>query len=259
MDELARFSQGRWNELSKEGVQFGRPWLDLTPEEARRRVDPEGMLGEISGMDVLILAGGGGQQSAAFGLLGAHVTVADFSENQLAADRRAAEHYGLKPTLIQRDMRDLSCFDEDSFDLVWHAHSVVFIPDVRPVFREAARVLRNGGLYRLECGNPFTFSADEDSWTGDAYLIRGEYRDGTEGGDEPWEIGGETDTPKRIDGPKEFRHAFSTLFNVPIGLGFRLLGAWEDGIGNIGDTPGSWGHFTAVCPPYLKFWWKLEG
>ena len=58
MDELARHNQERWEELSREGVPFGRPWLELTPEEARKWVDPEGMLPEISGRDVLLLAPG---------------------------------------------------------------------------------------------------------------------------------------------------------------------------------------------------------
>ena len=107
MDELIEYNRNRWNELSREGVEFGCPWLELTPEKARKRVDPEGMLQQTSGKNVLLLAGGGGQQSAAFGLLGANVTVVDFCENQLAADRQAGEHYGLEPTLIQRDMRRL--------------------------------------------------------------------------------------------------------------------------------------------------------
>ena len=51
MDELIEFNTERWNELSREGVEFGRPWLDLTTESARERVDPEGMLPYISGKD----------------------------------------------------------------------------------------------------------------------------------------------------------------------------------------------------------------
>ena len=41
-------------------------------------------------MDVLCLAAGGGQQSVAFALLGANVTVFDLSETQLEHDRLAA-------------------------------------------------------------------------------------------------------------------------------------------------------------------------
>jgi len=207
---------------------------------------------------VLLLAGGGGQQSAALGLLGARVTVLDFSETQLAADQQAAGHYGLSPKLVHGDMRDLTCFRDGSFDLVWHAHSLGFIPDPRPVFREVARVLRPGGLYRLSCNNPFVAAADEGSWDGSGYVIRGQYRDGAERPAEPWDIWTGGATPKRVPGPREFVHALSTLVNEPARLGLRLLGAWEDGIEDAGGVPGNWGHFTTVCPPYLVFWWQRD-
>lgn len=259
MDALAEFNRERWNELSREGVAYGRPWLDLKPEEARRRVDPEGVLGDLAGSEVLLLAGGGGQQSAAFGLLGARVTVLDFCEAQLAADRQAAGHFGLTPKLVQGDMRNLTCFRDSAFDHVWHAHSIGFIPNPRPVFIEVARVLRPGGLYRLSCGNPFVAGADEASWDGSGYRIRGVYQDGAERPAEPWEIWTGGATPKRVAGPREFVHALSTLVNEPIRLGLRLLRAQEDGVeAPGGTTPGSWAHFTAVCPPYLVFWWQRE-
>jgi hypothetical protein len=73
---------------------------------------------------------------------------------------------------------------------------------------------------------------------------------------EPWEIWTDSGAPKRVVGPREFVHAFSTLINVPLQLGFRLRGAWEDGVEPCPGTPGSWAHFTAVCPPYLVFWWQ---
>jgi 2-polyprenyl-3-methyl-5-hydroxy-6-metoxy-1,4-benzoquinol methylase len=53
------------------------------------------LLGDISGKRVLCLAAGGGQQSAAFGLLGADVTVFDLSDEMLARDQAAASRYGL--------------------------------------------------------------------------------------------------------------------------------------------------------------------
>jgi SAM-dependent methyltransferase len=257
MDDLAEFNRQRWNDLAREGVAFGRPWLALTPEEARRLVDPQRLLGEVAGKRVLLLAGGGGQQSAAFGLLGAQVTVLDLSEVQLAADRLAAEHYGLRPRLEQGDMRDLSRFADASFDLVWHAHSLGFVPDARVVFRQVARVLCRGGVYRLSCNNPFLAAADENSWNGTGYQLTAAYRDGAERPPVPWDIWGVADEPKHVPGPREFVHALSTLVNVPIGLGFQLLGAGEAGMGSAEDPPGSWGHFTTFCPPYLVFCWRL--
>lgn len=58
MDDLARYNQQRWEELARKGVMFSRPWLDLTAETARQRVDPEGRMDGVAGRDVLLLAGG---------------------------------------------------------------------------------------------------------------------------------------------------------------------------------------------------------
>jgi 2-polyprenyl-3-methyl-5-hydroxy-6-metoxy-1,4-benzoquinol methylase len=50
----------------------------------------------VKGKDVLCLASSGGQQSAAFGVLGANVTVFDLSENMLKKDVATAKHYGIR-------------------------------------------------------------------------------------------------------------------------------------------------------------------
>jgi SAM-dependent methyltransferase len=255
LDEVAEFNRKRWDALSEGGVLFGRPWLELTAESARERVDLEGVLGGVDGKDVLLLAGGGGQQSAAFGLLGAHVTVYDLSEKQLDADRLVAGHYGLEPALIQGDMRDLSRFEGGSFDLVWHAHSLGFVPDPRPIFRGVFRILRRRGLYRLSCPNPFTSHVDENSWTGEGYLIRDAYCEGCERDPGPWEIWTDEKSPHLVQGPREFGHSLSTLVNVPLELGFTLRGIWEDGVAPKGGPPGSWPHLTTICPPHLVLLW----
>ncbi len=120
-------------------------------------------MGEVEGRRVLCLASGGGQQSAAFGVLGAEVTVFELSPAQLERGREATAHYGHDVRVVCGDMRDQSCFDDSEFDVVWHAHSIGFVPDVRPVFDEAARVLETGGRYRLEWNNPFAHGLDEGS------------------------------------------------------------------------------------------------
>jgi 2-polyprenyl-3-methyl-5-hydroxy-6-metoxy-1,4-benzoquinol methylase len=53
--------------------------LQLDTASARACIDPDGWLGALDGLRVLCLASGGGQQSAAFALLGAQVTVVDLS------------------------------------------------------------------------------------------------------------------------------------------------------------------------------------
>ena len=90
VDEISRYNMGRWNELAEAGIQYTIPYLDLDEISARELVDPDGVIGELEGRDVLCLAGGGGQQSAAFCILGANVTVFDLSGVQLERDRQAA-------------------------------------------------------------------------------------------------------------------------------------------------------------------------
>ena len=101
---------------------------------------------------------------AALGLLGAQITVMDLSDEQLANDKRAADHYGLSPVLLQGDMRDLSRFDEDAFDIVYQPFSINFVPDVRPVFAGVARVLKAGGLYHVQWHNPYTQTFNPDDY-----------------------------------------------------------------------------------------------
>ena len=88
MDEIARFNKERWEELAQAGVEYSRPFLDLDESTAQKVFNPQDKLGDVTGKDVLCLAAGGGQQSVAFGLMGANVTVLDLSETQLQRCRR---------------------------------------------------------------------------------------------------------------------------------------------------------------------------
>ncbi len=259
MDELARFNQERWEELSRNRIAYSQPALGLDLPAAREMVDEHGLLGEVRGKNVLCLASGGGQQSAAFGLLGARVTVLDLTETQLARDQEAAAHYGLQVRTVQGDMRDLSCFGQAEFDVVWHAHSINFVPDARQVFREVRRVLRPGGLYHLDHNNPFTHGMDEREWTGKGYLHKMPDIDGEEIFDSEWEFLDEDGNHHRVRGPREFRHALSTLINGLVELGFTILGFWEGPHIDEPATPGSWEHYLQVAQPNCTLWARLAG
>jgi SAM-dependent methyltransferase len=260
MDELAGYNKDRWDELVRSDVEYSRPWLDLDRTSARERLDPHGMLDEIAGKDVLCLASGGGQQSAAFGVLGAQVTVFDLSDAQLEGDRAAAAHYGIPMRAIQGDIRDLSPLEGDTFDIVYEEYSLEFVPDVRPVFGEVARVIRPGGLYYLGFGNPFTHSSvDDEAWDGESYPLKYPYIDGEETTHlDPkwgyWDVETQDGRTIKVESPKEYRHALSTLLNGLIGQGFVLLGIWEVLGGDLEAEPGSWEHFQAFAPPSLKLW-----
>jgi len=260
MDEIAEYNRSRWNELVEAGIEWSRPLLSLTAEASRALVDEAGFLGDLTGKQVLCLGGGGGQQSAAFGILGAKVTVLDLSEAQLERDREAAAHYGYSVELVQGDMRDLSAWADDVFDAVYQPYSINFVPDPRRVFQEVARVLRPQGIYRVAFHNPFTISIDEEAWTGDGYLIKDAYVDGEDVTAQypDWTVESEAGAVTTVAGPHEFRHTLSTMMNGLIGNGFVLLALWEETSNEPDPEPGTWEHFKLVAPPYLRVWTVLR-
>jgi SAM-dependent methyltransferase len=254
VDDLARYLTARWRALAHANALFTRPYLGLDPKSARAKLDPHGRLGDVAGRRVLCLAGGGGQQSAAFALLGARVTVVDISEEQLARDSEAATHYAFDIETLQGDMRDLSRLDAHVFDVVWHPYSLNFVPDARVVFREVARVIRAGGMYHVHCANPFVSGIGEQDWNGAGYVLKQPYIDGAEVmyPDQAWVA----DLREAIPPPREYRHTLSTLVNGLVENGFvlRHLTDREDFYYDPNAKPGTWPHLITVVPPWLQFW-----
>jgi SAM-dependent methyltransferase len=115
---------------------------------------------DLAGAAVLCLASGGGQQGPVLAAAGADVTVFDNSPAQLARDDEVAAREGLAIRTVLGDMRDLAAFADASFDVVFHPVSNVFCPELAPVWREAFRVLRRGGLLLAGFMNPDVFIFD---------------------------------------------------------------------------------------------------
>ena len=260
-DAIYRFNHDRWEALVKADALFSRPWLTETKESALCRLDPLGLLGDVSGKDVLCLAGGGGQQAVAFALNGAHVSVFDISAGQLERDQQAAGHYGYPISTFEGDMRDLEVFEVDTFDIVSQPYSLNFVPDCREVFAQVTRVLRPGGLYSFWAANPFASGLGTNSWNGTAYEIKSVYEQGQETHyqDEAWVFPSSSSTSKPA-GPQEYRQLLSTLINGLIEEGFDLLRVHEE-MGHPASNvlmPGEWDHFTAVMPPWLSLLARLN-
>ena len=260
MDDLFELNRERWNGLVLAGVPFSRPNLDLDKESARAMVDESGLQGDVHNSRVLLLGGAGGQQSAAFGLLGAQVTVYDLSDEMLAQDRVVSEHYGLSPELQQGDMRDLSRFGSNDFDIVFQPYSINFVPEVGTVFAEVSRVLKGGGLYYVQWHNPFTQTMEADNYDPDrGYALNSIYVDGEIDavavyGDENWSVEYEDGSMAEVPGPREFRHTIRTFINGLIANDFEILAFDEHRTKVENPEPGSWEHYVAVSPPYLSLW-----
>jgi SAM-dependent methyltransferase len=262
MDDVARYNIERWRRLVEANAVFTQPKLDLDVDTARTVVDPENRLGNLSDRQVLCLASGGGQQSAAFALLGAHVTVFDLSDDQLDRDRQAADHYGFSLQTIQGDMRDLSALPASFFDVVWQPYSLNFIPDPQLVFAQIARVLRQSGQYYFACANPFFFGMRQDDWNGEGYVLRRPYIKQAEliSQDADWVYNRGTKPADPLPGSREYRHTLSALVNGLNAEGF-VLQYMVDSMDVYPDTdtePGTWEHFTAYAPPWLAFWTILN-
>jgi len=180
----------------------------------------------FAGLDLLCLAGGGGQQGPVFAALGATVTVYDNSPRQLAQDRLVAEREGLANLrTVEGDAADLSAFADGSFDLVFNPVSTVFMADVRPVWREAFRVLRPGGTLLAGMMNPIFYIFDIEKHERDGVL---EVRYAIPFSDLE-SLGEEKKKELRERGiPFEFGHSLTDLLAGQTDAGFHIIDFYED-------------------------------
>jgi SAM-dependent methyltransferase len=188
------------------------------------RAVPRAWFPPLPGAEVLCLASGGGQQGPILAAAGARVTVFDNSPRQLAQDRLVAERDGLVITTVEGDMRDLSVFDNERFDLVFHPVSNVFVPELQPVWREAYRVLRPGGVLLAGMLNPAVFLFDRDLEEQGLLQVRYElpYSDLTSiSEEERLRLNGPTS-------PMEFSHTLDDQIGGQLDAGFVLTGFYED-------------------------------
>ena len=170
--DIRAYNRTAWDREVERGNQWTVPVSDAAIAAARQgqweiiltpsKPVPRAWFLDIAGADVLCLASGGGQQGPILAAAGANVTVLDNSPGQLAQDRLVAERHALSIATVEGDMADLSMFADRSFDLIVHPVSNVFVPDVRPVWKEAYRVLRPGGALLAGFTNPAVYLFDYD-------------------------------------------------------------------------------------------------
>lgn len=202
-----------------EQAKNGKWRIRITPTKAV----PREWLEPLTGKDVLCLAGGGGQQAPILSALGANVTVFDLSEEQLARDREIAEHEGMEIVTVAGDMRDLSVFEDQKFDLILSPCATCFCPTVEEIWKEAFRVLRPSGTLVVGFINPVYYLFDAKKMDRDELSVRHKipYCD--------------FDLPEKErealigpDRPIEFGHSLEDLFGKQIAAGFSITGFYED-------------------------------
>lgn len=143
---LEKAKEGKWD-------------IVLTPKKSV----PKDWFPDLKGLKLLGLACGGGQQGPVLAALGADVTIFDNSGKQLEQDKIISDKFGLGIKTIQGNMKDLSVFSGNSFDLIFNPCSITFVDNVLPVWKECFRVLKPGGVLMTGLINPISFLLDEDS------------------------------------------------------------------------------------------------
>ncbi|MEO3817367.1 methyltransferase domain-containing protein [Plantactinospora sp. B24E8] len=228
-------NRAAWDRQVERGNEWSRPVSPETIARARagdwsvvligyQPVDRSWFPADLTGVDVLCLASGGGQQGPTLAAAGARVTVFDNSPRQLEQDRTVADREGLELRTVLGDMRDLAVFVDASFDLVFNPVSNLFVPELAPVWRECFRVLRPGGA--LLCGflNPDVYLFDSEALDRRGELVvrhRLPYSDLTH---VPAE---ERERLWGPDAPLEFSHTMGEQLGGQLAAGFTIVGFSE--------------------------------
>lgn len=229
--DIRAYNRAMWDRQ----VALGNPWtVPVSPQTiaaarrgewsvllTERRPAPLEWFAPMEGLDILCLACGGGQQGPVFAAAGANVTVYDNSPRQLGQDRLVAEREDLALRTVEGDMRDLSALSDGAFDLVFHPVSNVFIHEVRPVWREAYRVLRSGGTLMAGFMNPAVFVYEQRD-DGDLVARHPLPFDSRELSDE------ERLRMFGADSPVEFSHSLTDQIGGQLDAGFALTDLYED-------------------------------
>jgi len=236
--DIRKYNRFAWDQEVERGNQWTLPVSDEEIASARAggwdiiltptKSVPKEWFPGLEGLDVLCLASGGGQQGPILAAVGAKVTVFDNSPKQLEQDRLVAERHELPVTTIEGDMADLSVFADQSFDLIVHPVSNLFVPDIQPVWQEAFRVLRRGGALLTGFTNPAIYLfdhnlADRTGMLQVKYALP--YSDLTSLPDEERQFYIETGAPL------EFSHTLQDQIGGQLEAGFLIAGFFEDTFG----------------------------
>jgi SAM-dependent methyltransferase len=173
--DVNEYNRNAWNLQSREGdCQWSTPFPDAQIEQARKGIWEAHLSpgkpvprtwfpASLEGCEILCLASGGGQQAPLFAAAGARVTSVDHSDVQLEKDQVMARRHGLDIETVHADMADLSQLADGRFDLIFNPVSNVYCPELPPIWRECARVLKTGGELLAAFMNPDFYLFDHDA------------------------------------------------------------------------------------------------
>ena len=251
--DIRRYNREAWNKEVAQGNPWTIPVSEKVIQDAREgKWDivltptipvPKDWFPELKGAPVLCLASGGGQQAPVLSAAGADVTVLDNSPRQLEQDRYVAEREGLNIMTVEGDMADLGMFSDEIFDIIVHPVSNVFVPDVRPVWKESFRVLKPAGILIAGFDNPVLHIFDYGHIKETGKL---EVRYAIPYSDLEQRSEAEQRRYREQGIPFEFGHSLEDQIGGQIAAGFVITGFYEDFDRESEDNP-----ISDYLPPFI--------
>jgi SAM-dependent methyltransferase len=241
-----------WDRRAAAGLRFAKPARDAEFIDPLAMLDSSGWLGgQIQGRRLLCLAAGGGKHGPLYAAAGAEVTVVDISPAMLVLDREVAQQRGLKIQTVATSMDDLSMLPAAKFDVVIHPVSTCYLPDIRPVFEEVARVMTPGGIYISQHKQPVSMQAAAQPTAAGYEVSEMYYRQGPL----PPVVG----SLHREEGTLEFLHRWEQIVGGMCRAGFVIEDLSEPNHAEASAARGEFAHRSQFVPPYVRIKARRRG
>lgn len=178
---------------------------------------PKEWFGDLKGKKILGLASGGAQQMPVFAAQRAVCTVLDYSERQIESERMVAEREGYDIRIVRADMTKPLPFEDGEFDIIFHPVSNCYVKEVKPIWRECARVMKKGGLLISGVDNYINYMVDDN----EKEIVNHLPFDPTINPEQRKQL-------EETDSGMQFSHTIEEQINGQIEAGLTILGLYED-------------------------------
>jgi SAM-dependent methyltransferase len=234
-----------WNHMADTGSLFARVATDEECRNPLRTLDGRGWLPtSVAGLNVLCLASGGGWQAVLYAAAGANVTVVDLSDSMLKLDSQEARRRGFQIQTVQTSMEDLSMLADESFDIVHQPVSTCYVPDLKPVYAEVARVLRDHGIYISQHKQPVSLQISHKTERHQFVIGVEYYHEGA--------LPAQQDTSYREKGATEYLHRLEEIVGGLCVSGFVIEDLREPKRADYSVDVSHFGYRGRFVPPYVR-------
>lgn len=162
----------------------------------------------------------------------------------LELDREAATTRGLNVRTVEASMDHLPMLRDGEFDFVVQPVSTCYLPDIRPVYREVARITRAGGVYISQHKQPVSLQASAKPASGAYQLTEPYYREGP--------LPPVAGSRHREEGTLEFLHRWEQLVGEMCRAGFVIEDLFEPMHAEKDADAGTLAHRSRYVAPYVR-------